>query len=133
MPTENPSGPTATLSIRVRLMVLAAIVLLPLMFDRVRSIEVNRVERIDTANQQVLAATKTAEQLRITVMAHCLPHAKAPSGHVTVSIGVASLRPAPGESSRILIEAADAALYAAKRRGRNTVVAHEPLTVLLAS
>ena len=43
------------LSIRARLMVLAAIVLVPLMLDRIRGIEIDRAERIDAANQQALA------------------------------------------------------------------------------
>jgi diguanylate cyclase len=41
-------------------------------------------------------------------------------GHVTISIGVASLR--PGDSPQSLIDRADACLYAAKRGGRNQVV-----------
>jgi diguanylate cyclase (GGDEF)-like protein len=55
---------------------------------------------------------------------HHLRHVAAPLGRVTVSIGVASLRPVPGTLAHGLIEAADAALYAAKHRGRNTVVPH---------
>jgi diguanylate cyclase (GGDEF)-like protein len=82
---------------------------------------------------ELAAARKVAEQLRKTIEDRRLPHIKAPSGHVTVSIGVASLRPILGEQAQVLVEAADAALYDAKRHGRNTVVAYEPLTVLLAS
>ncbi|HEX2653368.1 MAG TPA: diguanylate cyclase [Xanthobacteraceae bacterium] len=41
-------------------------------------------------------------------------------GHVTVSIGVASLH--SGESMQACLERADACLYAAKRNGRNRVV-----------
>ena len=40
---------------------------------------------------------------------------------VTVSIGVAEL-PTHGESAEALLSAADAALYSAKRKGRNRVV-----------
>jgi len=43
---------------------------------------------------------------------------------VTVSVGVASTRPNETQQSAELIEAADAALYAAKHRGRNIVVMH---------
>jgi diguanylate cyclase len=41
-------------------------------------------------------------------------------GRITVSVGVASLR--PGDTMATLIERADACLYAAKRTGRNRVI-----------
>jgi diguanylate cyclase len=41
-------------------------------------------------------------------------------GRITVSIGVAALR--PGETPQALIERADSCLYAAKRSGRNRVI-----------
>jgi diguanylate cyclase (GGDEF)-like protein len=44
-----------------------------------------------------------------------------PIEHVTISIGVA-LFPAEARSKRDLLDAADAALYEAKARGRNRVV-----------
>ena len=72
-------------------------------------------------------AFKLGEQLRADVAACCMRHARAPCGFVTVSVGVATLRPGSGDTAKSLVEAADAALYAAKRRGRNTVVAHEPI------
>ena len=43
---------------------------------------------------------------------------------VTVSVGVACTMPNDTQRPGDLIEAADAALYAAKHRGRNTVVEH---------
>jgi diguanylate cyclase (GGDEF)-like protein len=69
-------------------------------------------------------ALDIAETLRAAIERLGLAHQGAPSGHVTASVGVASLRVADGEAPRMLIEAADAALYGAKRRGRNAVVGH---------
>ena len=45
-------------------------------------------------------------------------------GLVTVSVGIAAL-PNHGTSSKVLLEAADAALYRAKREGRDRVVLAE--------
>jgi diguanylate cyclase (GGDEF)-like protein len=53
-----------------------------------------------------------------------LPHATSSHKTVTVSIGVAATLPNDTQRPGDLIEAADAALYAAKHRGRNTVVEH---------
>jgi diguanylate cyclase (GGDEF)-like protein len=62
-------------------------------------------------------ARKAIEDLQIN-------HAESPFGYVTVSIGVESVVPDKFQNTADLIETADAALYAAKRRGRNNVVAH---------
>lgn len=72
-------------------------------------------------------AVVVAERLRSAVEELCIAHASSPCGQVTISVGVASLIPALGEKAERLIEAADAALYAAKHRGRNRVVMHETL------
>ncbi|HEX4552807.1 MAG TPA: diguanylate cyclase [Xanthobacteraceae bacterium] len=67
------------------------------------------------------AALEIAGRLRHTVAALAIAHRFAPCGHVTVSIGVASLTPTVASDPQALIEAADSGLYAAKRKGRNTV------------
>jgi diguanylate cyclase (GGDEF)-like protein len=67
------------------------------------------------------AALALAERLRTAVSTLAIGHGFAPSGHVTVSIGVAVLTPGTGDDPQALIEAADAGLYAAKRNGRNRV------------
>jgi diguanylate cyclase len=67
-------------------------------------------------------ATVLAEHLRRAVMGRELrKRSTAESlGHVTISLGVAVLR--PGDTVQTLIERADGCLYAAKRNGRNRVV-----------
>jgi diguanylate cyclase (GGDEF)-like protein len=72
-------------------------------------------------------ATALGEEVRRAVEDLLLTHAEAPRGFVTISVGVASLVPDHRQAAADLVEAADNALYAAKRRGRNAVVAHAPL------
>ena len=62
--------------------------------------------------------------MRATVQGLGLPHMTSSHGTVTVSIGVAATLPNEAQTPGELIEAADAALYAAKHRGRNTVAGH---------
>jgi diguanylate cyclase (GGDEF)-like protein len=66
-------------------------------------------------------ALEIAEQSRRAIEALQMPHKAAPSGMVSVSIGVATCTVAQAANEQELIEAADAALYEAKRQGRNTV------------
>jgi diguanylate cyclase (GGDEF)-like protein len=70
------------------------------------------------------------EKIRAGIEALNLPHGAAPSGTITVSVGVAIAKPAPGQNPLDLIEAADAGLYMAKRRGRNTVVEHSAIRII---
>jgi len=74
-------------------------------------------------------AVTLAEELRRTVESLSFSNARSPWGFVTISVGVASLVPGDRDSVEKLVEAADAGLYAAKRRGRNTVVAHDPIVL----
>ena len=69
-------------------------------------------------------AVVVGEMLRTAIWNLCRPHITSAFQQVTVSIGVASATPTERDRPGDLIEAADAALYAAKRRGRNTVVEH---------
>jgi diguanylate cyclase (GGDEF)-like protein len=72
-------------------------------------------------------AIDAAELLRRGIENLAIAHTEAPAGRVTVSIGVASFMPRQSENTEKLVEAADVGLYAAKRRGRNAVVAHAPV------
>lgn len=63
-----------------------------------------------------------SEKIRIAVEALGVPHSGSPHGRVTVSIGGVTQTPLSEDGSKQLIEAADVALYRAKRDGRNRVV-----------
>ncbi|SHM73659.1 diguanylate cyclase (GGDEF) domain-containing protein [Duganella sacchari] len=67
-------------------------------------------------------AADMAEKIRAALQALKLPHAHAPAGCVTVSIGVASVIPSEDQTPALLLEAADQALYRAKHAGRNCVM-----------
>jgi diguanylate cyclase (GGDEF)-like protein len=66
-------------------------------------------------------ALPVAEKIRATVNARPPRASAAEKPHTTVSIGVATF-PEDGEAMRAFVDAADAALYAAKAQGRDRVV-----------
>lgn len=61
------------------------------------------------------------EKIRAAVETLAVPHAGAVAKCVTISVGGVTQVPEPGEDVKQLIEAADLALYRAKRDGRNRV------------
>ncbi|MBX7183920.1 MAG: diguanylate cyclase [Vicinamibacteria bacterium] len=68
------------------------------------------------------AARAVAERLRRACEARAIPHPASPVGPVvTISLGVAACVPKDDNSSAALVAEADAALYRAKREGRNRV------------
>jgi diguanylate cyclase (GGDEF)-like protein len=75
-------------------------------------------------NQNCEQAMQVGELVRAEISDLAMPHTTSPHRHVTVSIGVACATPDEAQQPSDLIEAADAALYAAKHRGRNAVVEH---------
>jgi diguanylate cyclase (GGDEF)-like protein len=72
----------------------------------------------------VADAVRIGEMVRGRVEELTLPHSASVYQRVTVSVGVACVYPSEAADRSNLVEAADAALYAAKHRGRNTVVEH---------
>jgi diguanylate cyclase (GGDEF)-like protein len=75
-------------------------------------------------NTGAIRALEIGEMVRAAVVDLEVPHATSSHRTVTVSVGVAATLPSDTQRPGDLIEAADAALYAAKHRGRNTVVEH---------
>lgn len=75
-------------------------------------------------------AKHRAEQLRVAVRSLRLPHEDGGLGSVSVSIGVATY-PDHGLDTPGLLKAADAALYRAKREGRDRVAVASPGEKLL--
>ena len=70
------------------------------------------------------AARRIGERLRAAVEAVAMAHpASSVAPHVTVSVGASVARPEVDAAPERLVDAADRALYAAKERGRNRVVA----------
>lgn len=70
-------------------------------------------------------AVEIGEEICGAIAGMKLPHRGSATGMQTISVGVASRVPAPGEPVTELIAVADRALYRAKDAGRNCVVAGE--------
>jgi len=80
------------------------------------------------ADTDIQGAWAVAERIRLQVRGLALAHeGNPPAGHVTVSVGLATLPPeAPADvTTHALFSEADAALYRAKNAGRNQVVCGE--------
>lgn len=71
-------------------------------------------------NTPLKGALRVAERICAAIQAEGLAHEASELGIVTISAGAASMHPAPHHKVRVLLEAADAALYEAKTAGRNT-------------
>ena len=69
-------------------------------------------------------ASVVAERIRATVEQLAMVNQVSATGLVTVSVGVANMIASPDLAPSQLIAAADAALYQAKRQGRNRIAVH---------
>jgi diguanylate cyclase (GGDEF)-like protein len=78
---------------------------------------------------QMEDAVAIAESVRLAIRSLRIPHADSATGLITASLGVASLMPSAGQSTLVLLNAADSALYRAKHHGRNRVMLHRPVAL----
>jgi len=72
----------------------------------------------NTSNE---GAIDVADRICEALRQRKLPHRTNPVGYMTVSVGCATMIPGLGQHSSTLIQRADDAMYAAKRKGRNQV------------
>ncbi len=74
-------------------------------------------------------ALAVADRIATSIAADAIPHVQSPTAVVTASIGVACSGIASPLDIPAIVEAADAALYVAKTRGRNSVAVAPSLTL----
>ncbi|MCL1911581.1 MAG: GGDEF domain-containing protein, partial [Leptospirales bacterium] len=67
----------------------------------------------------------TISQIQRMIKELNIPHEKSEvAAHITVSVGIHTVRSGASDDMHILYDSADKALYAAKRSGRNRVVVY---------
>jgi diguanylate cyclase (GGDEF)-like protein len=72
-------------------------------------------------NMDMNTALTVAERMREAVRALGIPHGRSKNGLVSISIGIVSAVPRDGDLPERLVEEADVALYAAKKKGRDRI------------
>jgi diguanylate cyclase (GGDEF)-like protein len=76
-------------------------------------------------NTGTRGALAVAERVRAHLAYLAIPHVGAEGGQLTISMGIATVRPDAGTQPSDLVAVADRRLYAAKHAGRNRVVASD--------
>jgi diguanylate cyclase (GGDEF)-like protein len=72
-------------------------------------------------NSTLATASTVAERIRTAVLDLGIMHLGNPGNRASVSVGYVSVTPTPTDTQLGLIQLADAALYRAKRKGRNCI------------